>query len=64
MVGRRLINPRNPKHTRATNRAADAARLDRAEAPQREIERANKMTEDNRAAGEKARVINKPLFKP
>jgi hypothetical protein len=60
----RLIITRKSTETLAQNAAAEADRLDRAEAPQREIERATKMTEDNRAAGEKARVINKPLFKP
>ena len=48
----------------AQNAAAEAARLDHEEAPQREIERVNKIAEDGRVAAEKARVVNKPLFKP
>lgn len=48
----------------AQNAAAEAARLDRAEAPQRETERVNRIAEDGRVAAEKARVVNKPLFKP
>jgi hypothetical protein len=38
--------------------------VDYDEAPQREIECVNKMMDDGRAAGEKARIVNKPLFKP
>jgi hypothetical protein len=60
----RLLITRKSTETLAQNATAEAERLDRAEAPQRETERVNKMTEDNRAAAEKARVINKPLFKP
>jgi hypothetical protein len=48
----------------AQNAIVESARLDRAEAPQRELERVNKLAEDRRAASEKARIVNKPLFKP
>jgi hypothetical protein len=48
----------------AQSATVEAARLDRAEAPQRELERVNKRAEDGRAASEKARLANKPLFKP
>jgi hypothetical protein len=60
----RLIIAHKSTEALAQNAAAEAARLDRAEAPQRELDRANKMTEDNRVSAEKARVVNKPLFKP
>ena len=60
----RLIIARKSTETLAQNAAAGAERLDRSEAPQRETERVNKMTEDNRVSAEKARVVNKPLFKP
>jgi hypothetical protein len=48
----------------AQNAAADAARLDRAEAPPRETERLNRMAEDRRVAAQKARLVNKASFKP
>jgi hypothetical protein len=60
----RVIIARKSTEGLAQNAAAEAARLDRVEAPQREVERVNKMTEDHRVAAEKARVLNKPLFKP
>ncbi len=60
----RLIIARKSTEALALNAAAEAARLDRVEAPQRELERVNRMAEDSRAAAEKARVVNKPLFKP
>ncbi len=60
----RLIIARKSTDTLAQNAAAEAARLDRAEAPQRDMERINRMAEDGRAAAEKARLVNKPLFKP
>jgi hypothetical protein len=43
---------------------AEAIRLDEQEAPQREIERQKKQDEENRAEQEKARVVNKPSFRP
>ena len=43
---------------------AEAIRLDEQEAPQREIERQKKQDDEKRAAQEKARVANKPNFRP
>jgi hypothetical protein len=60
----RLIITHKSTEALAVNAAAEAARLDHAEAPQRELDRANKMTEDDRVSTEKARIVNKPLFKP
>jgi hypothetical protein len=60
----RLIVALETLDARTQNAAAEAARLDHDEAPPREIERVSKMVDDGRAAGEKARVVNKPLFKP
>jgi hypothetical protein len=60
----RLIIARKSTEALAQNAAAEAARLDRVEAPQREMERVNRMAEDGRATAEKARLVNKPLFKP
>jgi len=59
-----LIIARRSTEVLAQNATAEAARLDRAEAPQRELERVNRMAEDGRAAAEKARLVNRPLFKP
>ena len=42
----------------------EAIRLDEQEAPQREIERQRKQEEENRAAQEKARPVNKENFRP
>ena len=54
------------KRLDALARAAtfEAIRLDEQEAPQREIEREKKQGEENRAAQEKARLENKPNFRP
>ena len=60
----RLIITRKSTETLAQNAAAEVERLDRSETPQRETEHVNTMTEDNRVSAEKARGINKPLFKP
>jgi hypothetical protein len=60
----RLVIASKSTEALASNASAEAARLDRIEAPQREVDRVNKMTEDHRVAAEKARAINKPLFKP
>lgn len=43
---------------------AEAIRLDEQEAPQREIERQKKQDDENRAAQEKAKLANKPNFRP
>ena len=42
----------------------EAIRLDRQEAPQREIDRQNKLDAEKRAAGQKARPANKVGFRP
>jgi len=43
---------------------SEAARLDKQEAPQREVERQKQQEADARAAQEKARLLNKPAFRP
>ena len=43
---------------------AEAIRLDEREAPGRELARQKKETEDARASEEKARLANKPAFRP
>jgi hypothetical protein len=43
---------------------AEAARLDRLEAPGREVARIKQEAEETRASGEKARPANKAIFKP
>jgi hypothetical protein len=48
----------------ARTATAEAIRLDAQEAPQREIERQKKQDDENRAAQEKARLANKPNFRP
>jgi hypothetical protein len=60
----RLIVAQKTLEGLAQNAVAESVRLDHAEAPLREIERVNRNTEDGRVAGEKARGVNKPLFKP
>jgi hypothetical protein len=60
----RLIVARKSTEALAQNAAAEASRLDRAEAPLREIARATRMAEDDRVAAAQARGVNKPLFKP
>jgi hypothetical protein len=54
------------KRLDALARAAivEAIRLDEQEAPQREIERQKKAEEESRAAQQKARLANKPNFRP
>ena len=43
---------------------AQALRLDEREAPQREIARRKKETDDTRASQERARIANKAAFRP
>jgi hypothetical protein len=43
---------------------AEAIRLDEQEAPQRKIERQKKQDAEDRAAQAKARLVNKPAFRP
>lgn len=54
------------KRLDALARAAivEAIRLDEQEAPQREIEPQKKLDEENRTAQEKAKLVNKPTFRP
>ena len=49
---------------RANNSSLEADRLDKLEAPARELARQKKQEEDARAAKEAARSINKPKFRP
>jgi len=42
----------------------DAIRIEKEEAPQREIERQKKQDEETRVAHDKARLVNKPTFRP
>src|SRR5213593_480308 len=53
-----------PLDASARAAAVEAIRLDEQEAPQREIERQKKQDEENRAAQEKARPVNKVNFRP
>jgi hypothetical protein len=48
----------------ASNSIREADRLDKLEAPARELARQNKQAEDARTAQERARSINKPKFRP
>jgi len=48
----------------AANASREAERLDKEEAPAKELARQTKQNEDKRAAQEKARLISKPKFRP
>jgi hypothetical protein len=48
----------------ARKAAIQATRLDAQDAPRREIVRQKKERDDSRAAAEKARVVNKAVFRP
>jgi len=48
----------------AREAVVEAMRLDEQEAPQREIDRQKKADDENQAAQQKARVANKPNFRP
>jgi hypothetical protein len=48
----------------ASDSSREAARLDKLEAPQKELARQMKQEEDKRAAEQKARLISKPKFRP
>jgi hypothetical protein len=48
----------------ATNSSREADRLDKLEAPARELARQKKQEEDARTAQDKARSLNKPKFRP
>ena len=49
---------------RARGAITEASRLDVQEAPQRELDERNQRDADRRDAGKKARVLNKPAFRP
>ncbi len=53
-----------PLDARAGAAIVEAIRLDEQEAPQREMQRQKKQDEENRAAQEKARLVNRPNFRP
>jgi hypothetical protein len=48
----------------ARTAVTEAVRLDKEEAPQREVERQKQQDADTRIAQEKARLVNKPAFRP
>jgi len=48
----------------ATNASREADRLDKLEAPAKELARQAKQEEEKRAAQEKARLVSKPKFRP
>ena len=59
-----LVMTAEPDAALARAAASRAAVLDAREAPQREADRQKKETDDRRAAEEKARLTNKPIFRP
>ena len=59
-----LVVTAEPMAALAQTAAARALELDTQEAPQREAAREKKESEDLRAADEKARLTNKPAFRP
>jgi hypothetical protein len=60
----RLIVTSPELEAQANAAVAEALRLDEREAPQREIERRKKEANDTQASQEKARLTNKPTFRP
>ena len=60
----RLVITAEPVAAQARSAAARAKALDAREAPQREAARQQKEADDRRAEEEKARSINKPIFRP
>lgn len=62
--GFRLIVSDSGLDAAARKASTEARRLDQQEAPLREIARRKKDQEDDRAAADKARVINKGAFRP
>jgi hypothetical protein len=59
-----LVITAEPVAALARTAASRAAVLDAREAPQREADRQKKEADDRRAAEEKARLTNKPIFRP
>ena len=63
-VGFRLIVASPRLEGLARTAAVEAVRLDARDAPQREIARQKKDADDVRTLQEKARLVNKPVFRP
>ena len=63
-IGFTLMVTAEPVAALARTAIARAVVLDAREAPQREAARQKKEADDRRAAEEKARSINKPIFRP
>jgi hypothetical protein len=63
-TGLRLVVVQTPLQVLAHTASADSVRMDRQEAPQRELDRLAQASEGRRVAGDKARLVNKPAFKP
>jgi hypothetical protein len=59
-----LVVVSKPLDALAQTAAVEAVRLDDQEAPQREIERQKKRQDDERAQQDRARLANKPGFRP
>jgi hypothetical protein len=59
-----LVMTAEPVAALARTAASRAAVLDAREAPQREADRQKKEADDRRAAEDKARLTNKPIFRP
>jgi hypothetical protein len=59
-----LVVVSKPLDSLAQTAATEAVRLDEKEAPQREIERQKKRDDDAQAQQDKARLTNKPGFRP
>ena len=60
----RLIVTESALDDLARKAAIQAVRLDEQEAPRREVARQKKALDDGKIAAEKARVVNKAIFKP
>jgi hypothetical protein len=59
-----LVVVSKPLDALAQTAAVEAVRLDEQEAPQREIDRQKKREDDDRAQQDRARLANKPGFRP
>lgn len=59
-----LVMTAEPVAALARTAASRSAELDAREAPQREADRQKKEADDRRVAEEKARLTNKPIFRP
>jgi hypothetical protein len=60
----RLVLALTPIESLARSASAEAIVKDSEEAPQREVDRQKQLNEDRRLAGQKARGVNKPAFRP